>query len=98
ILIAKSEMGQPMICMYLLGNPDHYTSHEFVPFYWQSFVNEVRKAWNKDLTDELPAKVALMKHRGRIIGLSNVYDYIYHPTELEDMTLFDWIAQCKRIK
>ncbi|KAF8223998.1 hypothetical protein L208DRAFT_1313991 [Tricholoma matsutake] len=41
---AKLEMGSPIICMYLLGFPDHYTSHKFVPFYWSSFVNEVRKA------------------------------------------------------
>ena len=41
---AKLELGSPMICLYLLGNPDHYTSHRFVPFYWFSFVQEVRKA------------------------------------------------------
>ncbi|KAI0283174.1 hypothetical protein BC826DRAFT_883168, partial [Russula brevipes] len=39
-LSAKMEMGSPMICMYLLGNPDHYKSHQFRVFYWQSFVNE----------------------------------------------------------
>ena len=27
LLSAKVEMGSPMICMYLLGNPDHYTDH-----------------------------------------------------------------------
>ena len=36
LLNAKAEMGS-MICMYLLGNPDHNTSHTFVPFYWQPF-------------------------------------------------------------
>jgi hypothetical protein len=41
-MCSKLEMGSPMICLYLLGNPDHYTSHFFVPFYWQSFVQEVR--------------------------------------------------------
>ncbi|KAF8231792.1 hypothetical protein L208DRAFT_1275349, partial [Tricholoma matsutake] len=40
-LSAKTEMGSPMICLYLLGNPDHYTNHTFVPFYWQSFQNIV---------------------------------------------------------
>ena len=48
----KLELGSPMICLYLLGNPDHYTSHQFVPFYWLSFVQEVRKVWDEDLTDE----------------------------------------------
>ena len=42
LLSAKAEMGAPMIAMYLLGNPDHYTSHMFVPFYWRSYVQEAR--------------------------------------------------------
>ncbi|KAF8224634.1 hypothetical protein L208DRAFT_1310092 [Tricholoma matsutake] len=41
-LSAQLEMGSPMACMYLLGNPDHYTNFDFVPFYWQSFVTEAR--------------------------------------------------------
>ena len=40
LLSAKAEMGAPMISMYLLGNPDHYTDHKFVTFYWQPFVHE----------------------------------------------------------
>ncbi|KII92306.1 hypothetical protein PLICRDRAFT_74657, partial [Plicaturopsis crispa FD-325 SS-3] len=41
-LTRKSEMGGPMVCMYLMGFPDHYTNHKFVPFYWESFVREAR--------------------------------------------------------
>ncbi len=42
LLSAKAKMGAPMIAMYLLGNPDHYTSHTFVPFYWQSYVQDAQ--------------------------------------------------------
>ena len=35
LLSAKAEIGTPIISMYLLGNPDHYTDHTFTPFYWQ---------------------------------------------------------------
>ncbi|KAF8239222.1 hypothetical protein L208DRAFT_1238427, partial [Tricholoma matsutake] len=38
LLSAKLELGSPMICMHLLGHPDHYTSHKFVTFYWQSYI------------------------------------------------------------
>jgi hypothetical protein len=48
-LSAKLEMGSPMICMYLLGNPDHYTNYKFVPVYWHSFVREARKSWEPQL-------------------------------------------------
>ncbi|KAF9031156.1 hypothetical protein BJ165DRAFT_1312757, partial [Panaeolus papilionaceus] len=41
-LSAKSEIGAPMISLYLLGNPDHYKSHKFIHFYWQPYVAEAR--------------------------------------------------------
>ncbi|KAJ7109036.1 hypothetical protein C8R43DRAFT_846393, partial [Mycena crocata] len=36
---AKLEIGSPMASMYILGNPDHYASHEYVPFAWRPFVH-----------------------------------------------------------
>ncbi|KAF8233242.1 hypothetical protein L208DRAFT_1267633 [Tricholoma matsutake] len=92
MMSAKLEMGSPMICMYLLGNPDHYTSHKFATFFWVSFVNEVRKSWNEDFGEELPEKVAIFKHKGKVIGMSNVYDYIYRPVELDNVSLYEWIS------
>ncbi|THU97440.1 hypothetical protein K435DRAFT_662752, partial [Dendrothele bispora CBS 962.96] len=70
------ELGAPIICVYLLDNPDHYTSHIFKPFHWSSYVTE----------------------NGHIFGLSRIYDYIYRPLELENMTLYDWIRRCERVK
>ena len=95
---AKLELGSPMICLYLLGNPDHYTSHRFVPFYWLSFVQEVRKAWDEDLTGEPPQKIGMLKRNGRIVGISYVHDYIHRPKELDDVSLYDWISTYKREK
>ena len=37
-LSGKMEWGSLIGCMYLLGNPDHYTNYMFTPFYWKSFV------------------------------------------------------------
>ncbi|KZP15810.1 hypothetical protein FIBSPDRAFT_699418, partial [Athelia psychrophila] len=37
-LTSKTEMGGPLACLYLLGNPDHYKSHEFKPCYWRNYV------------------------------------------------------------
>ncbi|KAF8809762.1 hypothetical protein BYT27DRAFT_7093748 [Phlegmacium glaucopus] len=55
-LSAKMEMGSPMACMYLLGNPDHYTNQLFSPFYWQMFVNEARRPWDCKLLDPRSSK------------------------------------------
>ncbi|THU95847.1 hypothetical protein K435DRAFT_563755, partial [Dendrothele bispora CBS 962.96] len=45
LLSVRMELGAPMICMYLLDNPDHYTSHKFTPFHWKSYVTEAQKPW-----------------------------------------------------
>ena len=45
-LTAKIEIGGPMASLYLLKNPDHYTSHTFCTFYWKSYVREVRSVWS----------------------------------------------------
>ena len=45
-LSTKMEIGSPMACLYLLGNNDHYTSHEFIVVGWRSFVNQVKRTWS----------------------------------------------------
>ena len=111
-LSSKMEIGSPMACMYLLGNPDHYTDHTFIPFYWQSFVREARKPWEQvmatmvcadsesDLATntEHPEKLAIFRHKGRVIGFSPVHDYVHRPAEFHSMCLYDWISRCRREK
>ena len=74
LLSAKAEMGS-MICMYLLENSGHYTSHTFVPFYWQPFVTQVRQDF--DTNEKEVQKITLIKKKGKIVGLFPIHDYIY---------------------
>ena len=97
LLSAKAEMGAPMICMYLLGNPDHYTSHTFVPFYWQMYVAEFQQQFNTDGVLQ-PQKVGLIKKNGRLVGISPVHDYVHRAPELDHVNLFEWIKCYKREK
>jgi hypothetical protein len=71
-LTAKIEVGGPMAALYLLGNPDHYTSHKFVPAYWKSYVRETLKPWRseEDLENILPEKVVVQKQSGGYITAS----------------------------
>ena len=96
LLSAKAEMGAPMIAMYLLGNPDHYTSHTFVPFYWQSYVQEVQNSFNDEPKE--PQKVTVIRKKGRMVGLSPIHDYLYRPDELSHVNLYQWIRCYKREK
>jgi len=94
-LTVQGEVGGPMACMYLLGHPDHYTSHMFRPFFWKAFVHEANKSWEQpqleDSGDVMMDKVILHKVNGNVIGLSPVMDYLMRPTIFKDMCLYDWI-------
>lgn len=97
LLSTKSELGGPMISLYLLGLPDHYTSHTFVTLNWRVFVNEVLTAWTtSDIDIEIP-KVTLYKNNDNLIPISPVYDYIYWPVELTSINLYQWACQYSKI-
>ncbi|KAF8884364.1 hypothetical protein BD779DRAFT_1443222 [Infundibulicybe gibba] len=72
-LSAKMEMGSPMICMYLLGNPDHYKSHEFAVFYWQSYVLALIKRHGR-----IVGLSPVLDYTHRPVQLSNMclYDWV----------------------
>ena len=100
-LTAKMEIGGPMALLYLLGNPDHYTSHEFVPVYWKNYVREVLKCWRSEENMEkiLSEKLVLQKsEQGKYVGFSPVHNYIYRPKIFENKTLYEWVQMATRIK
>lgn len=92
----KMELGGPMISMYLLGNPDHYMSHQFAPFYWTQFVQETLSAWQE--SGESAVKTVIIKKKNQIVGLSPIHDYKFHPKGLDNMNLYTWISRCRREK
>jgi len=95
-LTAKMEIGSPMASLYLLGNPDHYTGHSFIPFYWKNFVNETRNSWESIQEDQNTEKVVLNKNSGKFVGISSVQDYIFRPLIYENLSLYDWIRFTKK--
>ena len=97
-LTSKMEIGSPLASAYLLGNPDRYTGHTFINFYWKNFVQEVQNAWNPISDDQKPTKVVLNNNLGQIIGLSNVQDYVHRPLIYNNLCLYDWIKTCQKRK
>lgn len=93
-----------MACMYLLGNPDHYTRHKFVPFYWKSFVKEARSAWADRNGEDIPDlamtknKVVIDKQHECLVGISKVQDYVYRPALYSNVSLYDWIRLYEKVK
>ena len=96
LLATKTEMGGPMICMYLLGHPDHYTSHTFVPFYWKTFVHEVLLSWKSTDPSVIEPNIRLYMQNREIVGLSPIDDYKFRPADLVQFNLYEWVKQCSR--
>ena len=101
-LTAKSEIGAPMAAMYLLGNPDHYTSHDFVPFYWKSFVHHIffDPETNNDVEDSTKGseKVVIQRKAGKYVAYSAVFDYIFRPLSYSHLSLYTWIQTSQKCK
>ncbi|KAJ7715111.1 hypothetical protein B0H16DRAFT_1256649, partial [Mycena metata] len=92
------EIGSPMAAMYMLGNPDHYASHTYVPFAWRSHALFVRAFWaSRDIVLEdgmvQEEKVLVTRLNGQFVPGSSVDDYRYRPFVHQTLTLFEWI-QC----
>ncbi|KAJ6581754.1 hypothetical protein B0H19DRAFT_873251, partial [Mycena capillaripes] len=100
-MTAKMEIGSPMASMYLLGHPDHYSSHDFVAFPWRSYVSFVRSFWTKKMDLVIEAddddagedSVPIGRQDGRYIASSGVDDYKYRPVVYNNVSLYEWI-QC----
>ncbi|KAJ3504480.1 hypothetical protein NMY22_g17910 [Coprinellus aureogranulatus] len=100
-LSAKMELGSPMASMYLLGNPDHYTSHKFVPFFWRRYVARVKADWpeptepHSKSTSEVDSiedePVLLSIKDGELQGKSAVDDYAMRPNIYTNVSLYDWV-------
>lgn len=104
-LTAASEIGGPMAAMYLLKHPDHYTGHQFRTCYWRSFVAEVMHAWDdsQNISEEAKTTVVLGMQNSnnqigkkQIVALSPVIDYMWRPSEFEDVSMYDWIRKANK--
>ncbi|KAF9013696.1 hypothetical protein BDZ89DRAFT_963123, partial [Hymenopellis radicata] len=91
----KMELGNPMMCSYLLGFPDHYTNAKFVIFFWKHYVSEVLFFWNPDDPHIVREKVMIKKYKDEIIKYSRLDDYMFRPLTLKHLCVWDWIRLCK---
>ena len=98
-LTSKLEIGAPLASLYLLQQPDHYTDHKFVPFYWLSYVHEARKVWHEEDAKAVEDNDLLLLKRSMnlLSGSSPVFDYIYRPSVCEHICLYDWICTYERV-
>lgn len=105
-LASKMEIGSLMACLYLLDNPDHYTGHTFVPFWWRSYVSHIQRYFHvgtgadghtsellTSVDDEatLDNKVVVGMEEGRYVGKSVVDNYAYRPDCYAHLSLLQWV-------
>jgi hypothetical protein len=63
-LTAKMEIGSPLACLYMLDNPDHYTSHEFATCWWRNYVSEIMREGSNDVNGSIPSENTNIKNEG----------------------------------
>jgi hypothetical protein len=97
------ELGAPFAATYLLGLPDHYTNFQFKVCYWQSYVDQIEKIWRDyeeggqgNVLDM--ATVLIYKAGNDYKATSPLYDYVYRPTELENVCLHTYISLYEKAK
>ncbi|KAM6491407.1 hypothetical protein JOM56_013181, partial [Amanita muscaria] len=87
-ITAKMEMGSPMASLYLFGNPDHYTGHQFKhQCILEKLCQSSKKCMELPTENEGSTKAILSQNNGKLIALSNVQDYIYQPQQKFDDSL-----------
>jgi hypothetical protein len=97
-LTAKTEIGGPLVCCHLLGNPEHYTDRTFKPFFWFSYAKIVALAWNEPfhasdaIQSKLSDKVVITSTPNGLTSYEKVYDYTCRPRSMENMSLVDFLA------
>lgn len=89
-----------MACMYLLGHPDVYRSHDFATIYWYQYVKFVKETWNihtmKDDPDD--DKLVLANVDDSIVPVDHVQDYCLRPEVCQGMSLWDWWRRSSKCK
>ncbi|KAJ7655448.1 hypothetical protein B0H17DRAFT_956444, partial [Mycena rosella] len=98
-LSSKLQIGSPMASLYLLGNPDRYTNVVFKPFWWISYVSEVKRVWpTAEGNGSQPREVLPSKKGDDIVGVTPVDDYTFRSPEFENTSLFDYFQMANRVK
>ncbi|KAJ7138716.1 hypothetical protein C8R43DRAFT_893192, partial [Mycena crocata] len=100
---SKLEIGSPMASMYILGNPDHYASHDYVPFAWRPFTQYIRSFWvahldvEEDTKMDDEEKIPIGRQGSNFVPTTKVDDYRYRPMIYNNVTLYEWV-QCSQKK
>ncbi|KAH9858947.1 hypothetical protein C2E23DRAFT_699794, partial [Lenzites betulinus] len=97
-LSAASETGGPAASANLLGQPDHYTDHEFKTFFWYGYVRRVLESAphellvDADLSHTVDTSTVMLASSGdRVVSLSKVDDYVWRPAALSSMSLYQFL-------
>ncbi|KAL1711809.1 hypothetical protein EV715DRAFT_159196, partial [Schizophyllum commune] len=98
-LAPRMEIGSPLAASHLLGMPDHYKSHEFVVFWWKTYVNRALDDWpDTSVGHTFEERLVLKKEQDQLIGTSVVDDYVHRPRQYENYSLYEWIQCAKKSK
>ncbi|EIN07527.1 hypothetical protein PUNSTDRAFT_71472 [Punctularia strigosozonata HHB-11173 SS5] len=96
-LSAKQEIGGPMVCQYLLGQPDHYTNMNFRVVFWVPYVGMVSAAWQEGATEnDSPTskdQVVVGRSDGKVVPVNRSHDWVYRPSAFDNYSLVQYLQE-----
>ncbi|PVF91925.1 hypothetical protein CPB86DRAFT_845756, partial [Serendipita vermifera] len=101
-LISQQEVGGPLIAAYMLGNGDHYTDCSFQSFNWFVFVSQVQSYFTSNHSEHpcvdriYDDSVELTNVSGSIIPVSLYVDWIYRPSSMNSMCLYEFVRTVRK--
>ncbi|KAJ8502956.1 hypothetical protein ONZ45_g11279 [Pleurotus djamor] len=103
-MISRQEISAPFVAAQLLGLEDHYTSHQFKNLYWTTFERFVDHmlARSQDipenfLQNESPELAFDVGDDGVLTPITaQVEDYVHRSPTLEDLSVWDMMAQLRK--
>eukprot|EP00732_Lithocolla_globosa_P000684 Lithocolla_globosa_v1_NODE_255_length_4802_cov_69.795660.p1 type:complete len:651 gc:universal NODE_255_length_4802_cov_69.795660:2633-4585(+) len=110
LILSQQELSAQQVISYLVGYPDHYTSHTFQRLYWNDIDGWATRQEDPSLDDKERFKLSqvpeeedefsdddnagevkpLVQHNQRL-------DYMYRGQELEDMSVYEFVANVSKI-
>ena len=92
-LTAKTEIGAPLACATLLGQPGHYTDRTLKVLIWTSYARIVASVWQEDADVADPGqsdsdRVMINTSSSGLVPHRKANDYIFRPASMTRWSLF----------
>jgi hypothetical protein len=93
-VLSQQELSGPQVASYMLGLPDHYTSHRYICLHLSAVLQYL------DSTEELPPQEEVLLELGNedaVVQVSQRIDYMFRGNTLSNMSLYEFTSKMMKV-